>query len=140
MADSGPDVERAHHVLIVDDNDDARETLAHLLHAYGCRVDTAPSAEEALRRFPERPHPCVVILDLVMPGIDGWTFYDRMRADAALTTIPVIIVSGHIDEMTRAANREACHFILKPAQPAALIAAVNHYCGRRGEHVSTADA
>ena len=134
--DDTPDVERAHHVLIVDDNDDARETLAQLLQAYGCFVAAASSAEDALRRFSEGFHPCVVILDLVMPGVDGWAFYDRMRADSALATIPVIVVSGHIDEMTRAANRVAPHFILKPAKPASLIAAVNHYCERQREHVS----
>jgi len=120
----------------VDDDDDARETLAVLLRAHGFEVASAWSAEDALRHFREGFRPCIAILDLRMPGVDGWGLYDRMSEDPDLARVPVIIVSGYFVEMARAAQRSACHFLLKPADPAAVVAAVEQHCALAGEQQS----
>jgi CheY-like chemotaxis protein len=131
VAVDGSDSHPAHQVLIVDDNDDARETLARLLRMHGFTVAPAWSAEDALRHFRQGFRPCIVILDLRMPGMDGWAFHDRMRLDPDLATIPVAIVSGHAEEENRARERGACQFMLKPADPTMLIAAVDRHCTGR---------
>src|SRR2546423_1899791 len=97
-----------HQVLIVDDNDDARETLAVLLRAHGFQVAPAWSAEDALRHFRDGFRPCTMFLDLRMPGMDGWALYEAMRGDPKLATIPVVVVTGCVDEITRAPNHDVC--------------------------------
>jgi CheY-like chemotaxis protein len=121
----------AHHVLIVDDNDDARETLALALLGYGYRVHTAWSGEDALRHFRQDTLPCIVILDLRMPGMDGWALWDRMRVDEKLGRIPVIMVSGYPEEERFARDRAVPEFFVKPAPVDALTAAIDRHCDQR---------
>ena len=117
-----------HYVLIVDDNDDARETLGRLLHASGFMVDGAWSAEDALRHFRQGDVPCVVVLDVRMPGMDGWALWDRMRGDPRLRHIPVIILSGYPEEESSARARAVSEFFVKPAPLDALTAAIDRHC------------
>jgi CheY-like chemotaxis protein len=117
-------------VLVVDDNDDARETLGRALEASGFTVHTAWSGEDALRHFRQGFRPCTVVLDLRMPGMDGWELWDRMRLDQALSQIPVIMVSGYPEEERLARERAVPEFFVKPAPVAALAAAINRHCTR----------
>jgi DNA-binding NtrC family response regulator len=131
--DREPGTHPTHQVLIVDDNDDARETLGRLLTMHGFTVATAWGGEDALRHIREGFRPCAVILDLRMPGMDGWALSDRLHQEPDLATVPVVVVSGHVDEMMQAADRPACQFFMKPANPDALIAAVEEHCEWRQE-------
>ena len=130
MVLDGPDDHPAHHVLIVDDNDDARETLGDALGAFGFTVHTAWSGEDALRHFRQGVLPCVVVLDLRMPGMDGWALWDRMRIDQQLSHIPVIMVSGYPEEERFARDRAVPAFFVKPAPLDALTAAIDRHCGQ----------
>jgi two-component system C4-dicarboxylate transport response regulator DctD len=121
----------AHHVLVVDDNDDARETLGRALVGFGFTVHTAWSAEDALRQFRQGVLPCIVVLDLRMPGMDGWALWDRMRIDPRLGRIPVIMISGYPEEERFARERAVPEFFVKPAPLDALTAAIDRYCGQR---------
>lgn len=114
--------------LIVDDNDDARETLGRALVASGFTVHTAWSGEDALRHFRQGVLPCVVVLDLRMPGMDGWALWDRMRIDQTLSRIPVIMVSGYPEEERFARDRAVLQFFVKPAPLDALTAAIDRHC------------
>jgi DNA-binding NtrC family response regulator len=136
--DREPGTHPTHQVLIVDDNDDARDTLGRLLEMHGFTVAPAWGGEDALRHIREGFRPCAVILDLRMPGMDGWALYDRLREEPDLASVPVVIVSGHVDEMMQAENRSACQFFMKPANPDALIAAVEEHCERRQDARATA--
>ncbi len=122
----------AHHVLIVDDNDDARDTLGRVLTASGFVVDAAWSGEDALRHFRQGDLPCVVVLDLRMPGMDGWALWDRMRIDEQLSRIPVIMVSGYPEEERFARDRAVLEFFVKPAPLNALTAAIDRHCAQHG--------
>lgn len=117
-----------HHVLIVDDNDDARETLGRALVASGFTVETAWGGEDALRHFRQGGLPCIVILDLRMPGMDGWALWDRMRVDKTLGRIPVIMLSGYPEEERFARDRDVPEFFVKPAPLDALTAAIEQHC------------
>jgi len=81
-------------VLIVDDDRDCRETLAVILEHHGYSVATATNAREALALLRNTPHPGVVLLDLMMPVMNGWELVAVMAEDCALTGIPVVIISG----------------------------------------------
>lgn len=77
-------------VLIVDDEEDVRESLRDVVELVGCSAVLAASAEEALT-FLARRRPCLVILDLLMPGMTGAELLETMRLDSALAAMPVII-------------------------------------------------
>ena len=82
-------------VLVVDDDDDLRETVEVLLRAHGHPVATAASGLEALAWLRHRAaDTCVVLLDLMMPGMDGFTLHSTMSADPVLSPIPVVVVTG----------------------------------------------
>jgi CheY-like chemotaxis protein len=119
-----------HHVLVVDDHDDARDTLARALLKHGITVHAAWSGEDALRHFREGFRPCTVVLDLRMPGMDGWALWDRMRNDPALQDIPVIVVSGYPDEEHGARDRGVAEFFAKPAPVDGLVAAIHEHCAQ----------
>jgi CheY-like chemotaxis protein len=82
-------------VLIIDDDDDLRDSLRDLLQRRGYRVETAEHGQAALAVLAARGVPCVVLLDLAMPVMDGWQFLSAVQADAALATIPIVIASAH---------------------------------------------
>jgi CheY-like chemotaxis protein len=124
--------DHSHAVLLVDDYDDTREALAALLRNAGFAVTTAWGAEDALRHFREGFRPCIALLDLRMPGMDGWALWDRMRAEAdpSISRVPVAIVSGDIDEHERAREVGIREFLQKPVNPDELIAVVERHCAR----------
>ena len=125
---SGTKAHLSHQVLIVDDDDDVRETLAQALKAAGMTARTAWSGEDALRHFRQGFRPCVMILDLRMPGMDGWELWDRMRIDPELSRIPVIMVSGHPEEERFAKERGVAEFFEKPALLNALVGSILRHC------------
>jgi len=93
-SESLPDVIRIREklVLVIDDEMDARLLLSHLLEECGCRVITADSGESALRRAKET-RPDLILLDLMMPGMDGWQVLKALKANSELISIPIAITS-----------------------------------------------
>jgi CheY-like chemotaxis protein len=77
-------------VLIVDDEEDMRESLRDVVELGGCSAFTARSGEEALALLVNR-RPCLVVLDLLMPGMTGAEMLETMRREPSLATMPVII-------------------------------------------------
>jgi len=84
-------------VMIVDDDDEIRDLLAEMLADCGFLVSTARHGKEALELLRTKPQPNIVLLDLMMPVMDGWQVRAEMLADPSLAAIPVIIVSGAAD-------------------------------------------
>ena len=80
-------------ILVVDDDRDIRETLAEVLEVAGHTVRKASHGGEALESLRADPAE-VVLLDLMMPGMDGWTFVREQQADAELADIPVVVVTA----------------------------------------------
>jgi two-component system chemotaxis response regulator CheY len=116
-------------VLVVDDDDDLRETVEVLLRAHGYRVATAASGLEALEWLRERAaDTCVVLLDLMMPGMDGFTLRSTMSADPLLSPIPVVVVTG-AGVLARQRGAELRAEVLhKPLDLSVLLGAIRKHC------------
>jgi CheY-like chemotaxis protein len=118
----------SHDVLVVDDNDDVREAFCALLLLHGYRASGASSGMVALAQMRAGLRPCVVLLDLRMPEMDGWSVWARMHAEPNLATIPVVMVSGDPDQSRRAELLGLRNFIRKPVDAGTLVATVARYC------------
>ncbi len=109
-------------VLVVDDNEALRENLAEALHLEGYRATLAADGATALRRLHEEPFDAV-LLDLVMPGIDGRQLLARIRADPRLAALRVVVTTGQSGPRARA-GVPADAFLLKPFGVRELVAAL----------------
>lgn len=81
-------------VLIVDDDDGFRESLSALLSLEGYEVQEAANGAEGLARMSKSPRPEVVLIDLMMPVMDGWELVRAMKKDPELARIPSAVVSA----------------------------------------------
>ena len=112
-------------ILIVDDNPENLELLGYLLGRSGRHeVVTALGGQQGLARAQEL-HPDVVLVDLRMPGIDGWTLAHRIRADATLSDTRLLAVSVGAVESGVEGGADFDGFFSMPFEPADLIAAVD---------------
>lgn len=119
-------------VLIVEDYADAREMYAAYLKLSGFRVAEAANGEEALTQTAEL-RPDAIVMDLAMPGIDGWEATRRLKGDARTAGIPIIALSGHTLPRHLDAAREAgCDVVLiKPCRPDVVSAEVRRILAAR---------
>ena len=114
--------------MIVDDVDATRTGLAELLQLLGYQTEEAPNGEMAIERLRNNPHIAVVVLDLLMPGANGYWFREQQLNDPAIADRPVIVFTGSetSDALTQALKvTEVLH---KPVSADTLCAAVNRYC------------
>jgi CheY-like chemotaxis protein len=86
--------EMAEPVLVVEDDPDLREMMEQLLHLEGFAPLTAPNGQEALNLLHAGAPVKVILLDLMMPVMDGWEFRRQQRADPKLAAIPVVVMSA----------------------------------------------
>lgn len=117
----------AHAVLVVEDDRDSRELVGLLLELHGYRVLLAPDGAAALEVL-QNERPCVILLDLMMPKMNGWQFRDVQRADDRLRSIPVVVMSadGNAEREARAVEAQAC--LRKPLDAARLLELVRDCC------------
>jgi CheY-like chemotaxis protein len=85
------------HLLVVDDDESIRTTLAVILHRGGHEVACAADGKEALGKMREDP-PDLVLLDLMMPGMGGWDVLAAMRENPRLADIPVVVLTSLHDD------------------------------------------
>jgi CheY-like chemotaxis protein len=109
-------------VLIVEDDTDTRDTLAELLNKDGREIVTAGDGQEAFERLSDVPRPCLILLDLAMPRMDGWEFLRRQSNDPSIANIPTIVLSGTV------LPAGAKHQLAKPIDVERLLALVAQYC------------
>jgi excisionase family DNA binding protein len=109
-------------VLIVDDDERLREYVRANLELEGYNVREAESAEQGLSVLDEES-PDLILLDVMMPEVDGWEMLRRVQERHGVGTIPVLMFSGKVDERSagEAAERGASGFIGKPFDPQQLI-------------------
>jgi len=91
----------ADRVLVVEDEEDLRHSVAEVLQLEGYDVSTAANGREALHEMnASEIRPSLILLDMMMPVMDGWTFRRRQLEDAELADIPVVVFSSakNVDE------------------------------------------
>lgn len=101
-------------VLIVDDDEDIRELLRVALTTDGYRVASVPNGREALHYLRSHVETCVIVLDLVLPVMDGAQFRRVQLQDRALAWIPIVVMSATLDVDRRARELGARHVLHKP--------------------------
>jgi CheY-like chemotaxis protein len=81
-------------IVLIEDDEGIRETMAALLEDEGFHVVQAANGEEGLARIRENPDRCLVLLDLWMPVMNGWQMLAALRADPAMQRVPVVVISA----------------------------------------------
>jgi CheY-like chemotaxis protein len=114
-------------ILIVEDDADLREMMAQLLTLEGYRAETVANGKDALDYLYQSARPDLILLDLMMPIMDGWEFRRRQREDPRLATVPVVVLSA-LDQ-TRAADLGGTAFLKKPLDFDRLLELVRQHCG-----------
>ncbi len=117
-------------ILIIDDDDDVREAIAEALEVDGFTVDVAAGGEQGLERLRSGPHPCVILLDLLMPGMDGAEFLSQLRSDPVLAGIPVAIATGLASTKLRQLVQADAYFF-KPYDGREISRELARICDRR---------
>jgi DNA-binding response OmpR family regulator len=105
---------RSAPVLIIEDDPDLRDALGALLSGEGYQVATAADGREGLDRLGAPPRPGLVLLDLMLPHMDGFEFRVRQLEDPELATIPVIVFSGGGDVEQKVARLGVAASLMKP--------------------------
>lgn len=115
-------------ILVVDDDRLTRHTLVDTLRYDGYEVETAEDGATALERLRSAP-PALVVLDLMMPNMDGWAFL-RERAEALTAPVPVLVVSAARGDGLQAAKALGAAFLAKPFDADVFLSMVARLAGR----------
>lgn len=115
-------------ILIIEADADIRDTLAEILEYEGFSVVPTSSGEEALELVHAGLHPGLILLDLMMPGINGWGVAGQLRQIPALTGVPVVVVSGVRDVEQQAASLAVEGYLLKPVEVERLLEIIHRFC------------
>lgn len=113
-------------ILVVEDNDDVREMMAVTLQLEGHQVSTAVNGRDALHQLHHGDKPCLILLDLMMPVMNGWEFSQELEHDPDLRDVPVVVVSAATGEIVR--NTPAAAFLPKPIDMDKLLDVVCDFC------------
>jgi CheY-like chemotaxis protein len=115
-------------ILVIEDHELARRALAALLSTMGYEVVEAANGREALATLATEARPDVILLDLVMPIMDGWEFMKRQRRDWRFCTIPTIVISGVPSHDPRCLEMPIVRLLPKPYTIEQLMAAIEAEC------------
>ena len=123
-----------HTVLIIEDEKLIIVSTQMVLEAAGFRVESATNGEEGIRKSKELS-PDLILLDIMMPGIDGWETLTRLKRDPATAKIPVIIFTAreHARGHQKSSEMGAAGYFRKPFEPDELIELVEKHVGQRSK-------
>lgn len=113
-------------VFIVEDDVDTREMIGRFLQMEGYAVETAANGRQALERLDAGTRACVILLDLMMPVMDGWEFRRQQVSHATCADIPVIVFSAAGRDRMR--QIEANDYLAKPVDLEDLLKRVARFC------------
>ena len=116
-----------HGVLVVEDDRDFRDALQMLLTVHGLEVFCAMDGQEALDILHRGLHPCVILLDMMMPRMSGAEFRSAQQNDPDLEAIPVVVLSASANRM-EAQSMGIAEFMSKPVDVDKLVKTVSRYC------------
>ena len=113
-------------ILIVEDDADTRDMIGRFLELEGYAVETAANGRQALDRLDAGAHACVILLDLMIPVMDGWEFRRIQVSHSTLSKIPVIVFSAAGRD--RMSQIDANDYLSKPVDLDELLDRISRYC------------
>ncbi len=113
-------------VLVVDDEAAIREVLQQVLEIEGYSVQCAVNGSDGLSRLRNMPKPCAILLDLMMPIMNGWQFMESLGQDISLKGVPVIVITAFTD---RTQPIQASKVLKKPIDVDYLLDTIKSCCG-----------
>jgi CheY-like chemotaxis protein len=119
----------AKHILIVEDDHDVAQSVAEVLEASGYGTGIAANGREALDYLQTNTHPDLILLDMMMPVMDGWQFREEQRKLPAFDSIPVVIVTADGNARGKAEAIQAAGLVSKPVTIDGLLNEVERICG-----------
>ena len=118
-------------VMIIEDNDDLRQSLEEYLELKGYQVIGATDGRQGLEFLSSSAHPpALILLDLMMPGMDGWEFRGVMLQDPKLRDVPTVLISAVAALDEEAAMLRASGYLRKPFQPNDVLDVVREHAGQ----------
>jgi CheY-like chemotaxis protein len=118
----------AKSILVIEDDEATRVAMTSVLEDEGYVVRGAVDGQAALDYLAKAKPPSVILLDLMMPGMDGWQFRKAQLLDPALRSIPVVVVSADGNVAQKASALGANDHILKPIELEKLLQTVRRFC------------
>jgi CheY-like chemotaxis protein len=115
-------------ILVVDDDPDVREAVANVLVDEGYGVTGVSSGREALQHLQKHMRPSLILLDMMMPEMDGWLLRQELKKSPDLASIPIVILSGHGDVRDAALALGAVDYLRKPLRIDSLLEIAERYC------------
>jgi CheY-like chemotaxis protein len=117
-------------VLVVEDDPDIRDTIAQILQEEGYQVRAASNGQEALKLLEAGPVPKLILLDLMMPVMDGWLFRaEQQKMAPPISEVPVVVLSADGNVRQQAVKLKANGALRKPVGIDVLLATVERYAG-----------
>jgi CheY-like chemotaxis protein len=117
-------------ILLIEDERDLRETLKLFLELEGFRVAAAQNGREGLDLLDESGPPCLIVLDLMMPVMNGWEFLEALKQEhqAVLSDTPMVVITASPDVGQQVLD-SGCRIMKKPFDVAPLLSIAREYCG-----------
>lgn len=113
-------------ILIIEDNKELQSSLKTILESEGYKIVTADNGKEGIELLRKIPTPCMILLDLMMPIMNGWEFVDIVSKDIILSNIPITVISAFGDTKGTPKTND---YIPKPIDLDALFRTVRKHCG-----------
>lgn len=121
-------------IFLIDDDANIRDVLGMILSSKGHSISEAADGLDALAQLRGGARPDLVIVDMMMPRIDGQAVIEAMRGDPSLAAIPVIVLSGHQSACDQAARLGAAGCLVKPVELSDLLDTVARIAARAPAH------
>ncbi len=123
-------------VLIVDDNQDIRDLLTHILEPHGFLISTAPDGITALQIIEESP-PNLILLDVMMPGISGYEVVAKLRAhsNSIIAGLPILLITAksQLEDLDTGLASGATSYLIQPFRPASLLQKIDLIISEQAE-------
>lgn len=121
-------------ILLVDDDDDIREVMQDVLASEGYRVDVARDGAEALAKLPGATPPALILLDMMMPNMDGESFLHALRSKPQMADARVVVVSGSAGIREKATSMDVAACLVKPFELDELLGVVRRLTETHAPH------
>jgi len=119
---------KTHDVLVVEDDQELREAVGSILQEEGCSVRAASNGAEALTLLRGETRPCVILLDLMMPVMNGWAFLKFRNEHPVLSDVPVVVTTAWNEVPGEADVIGVQGYLRKPLVPKEVIELVRKHC------------